>query len=512
MGSTVAEQLVEILEQADVRRIYGVVGDSLNPVVDAVRRSSIEWVNVRNEEGGAFAAAAEAQLTGRLAVCAGSCGPGNTHLLQGLYDAHRSGAPVLALASHSPSEQIGTGYFQETHPKRLFVECSHFCELLSRPAQMPRMARTAIQHATGLGGVAVLVVPGDVAHQPAVHATGRTDTLLGPAPVVPRAEQVQALAEAMHEADLLLLLGTDFPYDTFLPQAHTIQIDRDPAQLGRRTPLELAVHGDVRETLRAVLPQVEQKTSREFLTSMLHRHERALRTAVDTYTHDLPERTPIHPEYVAAVLDELAADDAVFTVDTGLCNVWAARYLTPNGRRRVIGSFRHGSMANALPHAIGAQAADRGRQVVSTSGDGGLSMLLGELLTARQHNLPLTTIVFNNSALGLVRLEMLVDGLPFFGTDNGTVDYAAIARAAGIPAARVDKPGELHGAIGAALEHDGPYLVDVVTDPDALSLPPHITAAEVRGFALASSKIVLEGGVGTMIELARANLRNIRAL
>src|SRR6266545_1141833 len=401
MGSTVAEQLVEILEQADVRRIYGVVGDSLNPVVDAVRRSSIEWVNVRNEEGGAFAAAAEAQLTGRLAVCACSCGPGNTHLLQGLYDAHRSGAPVLALASHIPSEQIGTGYFQETHPKRLFVECSHFCELLSRPAQMPRMARTAIQHATGLGGVAVLVVPGDVAHQPAVHATGRTDTLLGPAPVVPRAEQVQALAEAMntprtvtlfcgagtrgahaevmelagrlqapvghtlrgkdwiqfdnpfdvgmtgllgygacyqamHEADLLLLLGTDFPYDTFLPQAHTIQIDRDPAQLGRRTPLELAVHGDVRETLRA---------------------------AVDTYTHDLPERTPIHPEYVAAVLDELAADDAVFTVDTGLCNVWAARYLTPNGRRRVIGSFRHGSMANALPHAIGAQAADRGRQV-----------------------------------------------------------------------------------------------------------------------------------------------------
>ena len=577
MGSTVAEQLVEILEQAEVRRIYGVVGDSLNPVVDAVRRSSVEWVNVRNEEGGAFAAAAEAQLTGRLAVCAGSCGPGNTHLLQGLYDAHRSGAPVLALASQIPSEQIGTGYFQETHPERLFVECSHFCELLSGPAQMPRMARTAIQHATGLGGVAVLVVPGDVAHQRAVHDTGRTDTLLGPAPVVPTAEQVQALAEAvntartvtlfcgagtrgahgevmelatrlqapightlrgkewiqfdnpfdvgmtgllgygacyqaMHEADLLLLLGTDFPYDTFLPQAHTIQIDRDPARLGRRTLLELAVHGDVRETLRGVLPLIEQKTSHEFLASMLHRHERALRTAIDAYTRDLPERTPIHPEYVAAVLDDLAADDAVFTVDTGLCNVWAARYLTPNGRRRVIGSFRHGSMANALPHAIGAQAADRGRQVVSMSGDGGLSMLLGELLTVRQHDLPLTTVVFNNSALGLVRLEMLVDGLPFFGTDNGTVDYAALARAAGIPAARVDKPGELRGAIGAALGHDGPYLVDVVTDPDALSLPPHITAAEVKGFALASSKIVLQGGVGTMIELARANLRNIRAL
>lgn len=572
---TVAKQLIDVLRQAGVERVYGIVGDSLNPIVDAIRRTEgIEWVHVRNEEAAAFAAAAQAQLTGRLAVCAGSCGPGNTHLIQGLYDAHRSGAPVLALASHITSEQIGTGFFQETHPERLFLECSHFCELVSQPAQMPRLARIAIQAALGRGGVAVLALPGDVLHRPAAHPTGQGTLMLRRGAVVPPDEQVQVLAErlnnaetvtlfcgagvagahtevmelaaklnspighslrgkewiqfdnpyevgmsgllgygacyeATQEADLLLLLGTDFPYDSFLPQARTIQVDHDPAHLGRRTPLELAVHGDVAATLRAVLPLVKQKAGRSFLDRMLHQHAHALEHVIDAYTHNVEHRVPIHPEYAARILDELASDDAVFTVDTGMCDVWAARYITPNGRRRVIGSFVHGTMANALPHAIGAQFAYPGRQVVSMSGDGGLGMLMGELLTVVLHELPVKIVLFNNSALDMVKLEMLVDGLPDYQTDYAPVNYAAIAQAAGLYSVRVEQPAAIHSALAEALAHPGPALIELVTDPNVLSIPPHITTAEVKGFALAATKIVLTGGVGEILKLARANVRNI---
>ncbi|TNC26540.1 pyruvate dehydrogenase [Amycolatopsis alkalitolerans] len=572
---TVAEQFVQVLVQAGVSRVYGVVGDSLNPVVDAIRRTGgIEWVHVRNEEAGAFAAAAEAELTGRLAVCAGSCGPGNTHLVQGLYDANRSAVPVLALASHIPANQIGTSFFQETHPERLFVDCSGYCEQITQPGQMPRVLRIAIQHALTRGEVSVLVLPGDVAHLDAELPTGTGSFVIERPTIVPPASQVDALADAvngaekvtlfcgagvkdahdevlqlagrvhspightlrgkewiqfgnpydvgmngllgygacyraMHEADLLLLLGTDFPYDGFLPQARTIQIDHDATRLGRRTPLELGVHGDLGETLRAVLPEISQKPGREFLDQMLREHARTLENVVEAYTRNVEKQVPIHPEYVADVLDELAADDAVFTVDTGMCNVWAARYLTPNGRRRVIGSFLHGSMANALPHAIGAQLASPGRQVISMSGDGGLGMLMGELLTVRLHDLPVKIVVFNNSSLGMVKLEMLVDGLPDFETDHEAVDYAAIARGAGLHAIRVTDPGKVRDALGEALDHPGPVLVDVVTDPNALSIPPHITGGQLKGFALAASKVVLTGGVGRMIDLARSNLRNI---
>lgn len=573
--ANLAEQLITVLRQAGVERIYGVVGDSLNPVVDAIRRTEgIRWVHVRNEEAAAFAAAAEAQTTGKLAVCAGSCGPGNTHLIQGLYDAHRSGAPVLAIASHIPSPQIGTGFFQETHPERLFVECSHFCELLSQPAQMPRLARIGIQTALAKGGVSVLVLPGDVAHLRATAPTGTSNFATELSPVVPTEDSVRALAgainaartvtlfagagvrgahaevmkladtvhapightlrgkewiqfdnpydvgmsgllgygacyEAMHEADLMIMLGTDFPYDTFLPAAHTIQIDHDASRLGRRTPLQLAVHGDVKLTLQAVLPLIRQKTNREFLDRMLAKHLRSLENVVGAYTERVEKHVPIHPEYVADILDELAADDAVFTVDTGMCNVWAARYLTPNGHRRVIGSFLHGTMANALPHAIGAQFANPGRQVVSMSGDGGLGMLLGELLTVKLHRLPVKIIVFNNSSLGMVKLEMMVDGLVDYETDHDPVDFAAIAHGAGIHSVRIEKPSEVRSGLQEALAYPGPALVDVVTDPNALSVPPHITAAQVKGFALAAGKVVLEGGVGRMLDLARSNLRNI---
>lgn len=574
--TTVADQLLEELRRAGVRRVYGVVGDSLNPFVDAIRRAEgMQWIQVRNEEAGAFAAAAEAQLTGRLAVCAGSCGPGNTHLVQGLYDAQRSGGSVLAIASHIPTSQIGTSFFQETHPERLFVDCSHYCELVSQAAQMPRMARVAIQHAVGRGGVAVLVVPGDVLQRAAEHPTGDSTPVTVRGTVVPAAEPLRELADrlnaartvtlfcgagvrdahadvmaladriaspvghslrgkewiqydnpydvgmtgllgygacydAMHEADLLLLLGTDFPYDAFLPQRRTVQVDHDRSRLGRRTPLDLAVHGDVGATLRAVLPQVHRKPDRSFLERMLREHARALEDVVEAYARDIEDVVPIHPEYAARLLDEMASEDAVFTVDTGMCNVWAARYLTPNGRRRVIGSFLHGTMANALPHAIGAQLAYPGRQVISMSGDGGLGMLLGELLTVALHRLPVKIVVFNNSCLGMVRLEMLVGGIPDFGTDYASVDYAAIARACGIHWIRIEHPKDIRAGLEESLRHDGPALVDLVTDPNALSMPPHVTAAETLGFALAATKIVLNGGVGRMLEMARSNLRNIR--
>ncbi|MFI8519398.1 pyruvate dehydrogenase [Streptomyces sp. NPDC085481] len=572
----VAEQLVDILVRAGVQRLYGVVGDSLNPVVDAIRRNAaIDWIQVRHEEVAAFAAGAEAQITGRLAACAGSCGPGNLHLINGLYDAHRSMAPVLALASHIPSSEIGLGYFQETHPDQLFRECSHYSELISNPEQMPRLLQTAIQHAVGQGGVSVVSLPGDIASEPAPEQAAETALVTSRPTVRPGDGEIDALVrmidsadrvtlfcgsgtagahaevmqfaervkspvghalrgkewiqydnpydvgmsgllgygaayEATHECDLLILLGTDFPYNAFLPDdVPIVQVDVRPERLGRRSRLDLAVWGDVRETLRCVIPRVRAKTDRRFLDKMLRKHADALEGVVKAYTRKVEKHVPIHPEYVASVLDELADDDAVFTVDTGMCNVWAARYITPNGRRRIIGSFSHGSMANALPQAIGAQFTDRGRQVVSMSGDGGFSMLMGDFLTLVQYDLPVKVIVFDNSSLGMVELEMLVAGLPSYGTTNKNPDFAAIARAAGAYGVRVEKPKQLAGALKDAFRHKGPALVDVVTDPNALSIPPKISAEMVTGFALSASKIVLDGGVGRMLQMARSNLRNV---
>ncbi|MET9647124.1 pyruvate dehydrogenase [Streptomyces syringium] len=573
---TVAEQTVDILVRAGVRRLYGVVGDSLNPVVDAIRRNAaIDWIQVRHEEVAAFAAGAEAQLTGKLAACAGSCGPGNLHLINGLYDAHRSMAPVLALASHIPSSEIGTGFFQETHPDQLFRECSHYCELISNPQQMPRVLQTAVQNAIGQGGVSVIVLPGDIADQQAPERTIEHALVTTRPTVRPGDAEIEALArmvdeagkvtlfcgsgtagaheevmrfaervkapvghalrgkewiqydnpydvgmsgllgygaayEATHECDLLILLGTDFPYNAFLPDDVRIaQVDVRPQHLGRRSKLDLAVWGDVRETLRCLTPKVQVKSSRKFLDKMLKKHADALEGVVKAYTRKVEKHTPIHPEYVASILDEEAAADAVFTVDTGMNNVWAARYLTPNGRRRVIGSFTHGSMANALPQAIGAQFLDRDRQVVAMSGDGGFTMLMGDFLTLVQYDLPVKVVLFNNSSLGMVELEMMVGGLPAYGTTNHNPDFAAIARAAGAHGVRVEKPKHVRGALRDAFKHKGPALVDIVTDPNALSIPPKIRAEMVSGFALSAGKIVLDGGVGRMLQMARSNLRNV---
>ncbi|MGD7789636.1 pyruvate dehydrogenase [Propionibacteriaceae bacterium Y1700] len=575
----IAEQLIAQLRAAGVRRIYGIVGDSLNPVVDAVRQTGgsgkggIDWIHVRHEEAAAFAAAADAQLTGELAVCAGSCGPGNLHLINGLYDANRTGAPVLAIASHIPSAQIGQSYFQETHPDRLFNECSVYSEMISTPAQSPRVVHAAMRHALGDGGVAVITLPGDVADagtaadvppwvpvrrgtlvpDPATLAELATEInkastvaifvgagvdgahdevvqlaeLIG-APIghsLRGKEFIQydnpfdvgmtgllgygAAAAGIHDADLLIMLGTDFPYDQFLPEVRTAQVDRDASVLGRRTAVDVPVHGDVLPTLQALLPLVERKKSRRFLESTLKKHDRLMDKAVGAYTRKVEKIKPIHPEYAASVLDELAAEDAIFTADTGMCNVWTARYVNPTGQRRLIGSFLHGSMANALPHAIGAQFAYPDRQVISVSGDGGLSMLLGEMITAKTYELPLTVALFNNSTLGMVKLEMLVDKLPSFGTDVPGTDYAAIAQAIGWHAVRVTDAGDLHDAFAEALAHPGPALVDIVTDPNALSIPPKITADQVFGFATAMSKLVLNGGAGEAVSMARSNLRNI---
>ena len=578
----VAEQIVAQLVDAGVHRIYGIVGDSLNPIVDAVRKTGgskkggIDWIHVRHEEAAAFAASAEAQLTGKLAVCAGSCGPGNLHLINGLYDANRTGAPVLAIASHIPSVQIGSTYFQETHPDRVFEECSVYNELISSAAQSPRTVNSAIRHAVGLGGVAVITLPGDITDLKAVehvptYAPARPATLAPNATDIEEAaallnkadkvaifagagvegahDEVIALADAlkapighslrgkhfiqydnpfdvgmtgllgygaaaegMNDADVLILLGTDFPYDQFLPDTPTIQVDTHAEKLGRRTDVGLAIHAQVKPFIEALLPHLRAGRSDSFLKSKIKKHSEIMHAPVGAYTRNVEKMRPIHPEYAAHLLNETAAKDAIFTADTGMCNVWTARYIDPLGTRRLIGSLLHGSMANALPMALGAQVAYPDRQVVSVSGDGGLSMLLGELISAKMYNLPIKVVVFNNSTLGMVKLEMLVNGLPDFQTDVPDTNYAEIARAIGFHAERVEDASRLEAAYREAFAAPGPALVEVITDPNALSLPPAITGGQVVGFATAMSKIVLNRGIAEAFSMATSNMRNIPRL
>ncbi len=578
----VAEQLVSQLIDAGVHRVYGIVGDSLNPVVDAIRKSGgskkggIDWVHVRHEEAAAFAAAAEAQLTGKLAVCAGSCGPGNLHLINGLYDAQRSAAPVLAIASHIPSVQIGQMYFQETHPDRLFNECSVYNEMISSAEQAPRVVNAAIRHAVELSGVSVISLPGDVsdlkATSPSPKYVPSRRPVLSPneedvrqlADVLNRAKKVAifagagvegahdevieladvlkapightlrgkdfiqydnpfdvgmtgllgygAAAEGMNDADVLIMLGTDFPYDQFLPETFTVQVENHPEKLGRRTDISLPIHSDVKPLIAALLPLLDRDRSDAFLKAKVKKHSKIMHSPIGAYTRNAEHMKPIHPEYAAHILNEVASKDAIFTADTGMCNVWTARYIDPLGTRRLIGSFLHGSMANALPHAIGAQVAFPNRQVISVSGDGGLSMLLGELVTARMYNLPIKVVVFNNSTLGMVKLEMLVNGLPDYGTDVHDVNYAEVASAIGLHGERVTEPSRLRGALQEAFAYNGPALIEVMTDPNALSLPPEIRSGQVIGFATAMSKIVLNRGAGEAVAMATSNMRNIPRL
>lgn len=565
-----AQQLATTLEQAGIKRIWGLTGDSLNGLTDALRSmDSIEWMHVRHEEVAAFAAGAEAAATGELTVCAGSCGPGNLHLINGLFDCHRNHVPVLAIAAQIPSSEIGLNYFQETHPQELFKECSHFIELVSNPEQMPQVLHRAMRSAILNRGVAVVVIPGDVSllevedklkPWPALHAPrtlpaeqdlqrlteilqgSQKVTLLCGSGCAGAHDQVVALADAlgapvvhalrgkehvewdnpfdvgmtgligfssgyhaMLDCDTLIMLGTDFPYRQFYPtDAKIIQVDRDPQALGRRATLDLGIAADVSETIDALLPRLTRKTDRSFLETSLKHYEKA-RQGLDDLAQPSKANRPIHPQYVARLLSELADDDAIFTADVGSPTVWAARYLKMNGKRRLIGSFNHGSMANAMPQAIGAQAAFPGRQVISMSGDGGFTMLMGDFISLAQLNLPVKLIVFNNSSLGFVAMEMKAAGYLDTGTELKNPDFAAMSNAMGILGIRVEQSEDLEPALRRALAHDGPVLVDVVTATQELVMPPSIKLEQAKGFSLYMLKAVMSGRGDEVIELARTN-------
>ena len=574
MARTVADQMVDTLAAVGVRRIYGLVGDSLNGFTDALRRhGGIDWIHLRHEEVAAFAAGADAHVTGELAVCAGSCGPGNLHLINGLFDCHRSRVPVVAIAAHIPSPEIGSGYFQETHPEQLFRECSSYCELVSTPEQMPRALEIAIRRSTAERCVCVLVIPGDVALRPAPDAPAPKPRGIRPArpTVTPPADAVTDLADllngaanvtllcgggcegahgelvqlaetlkapivhalrgkehvewdnpydvgmtgligfssgyhAMESCDVLLMLGTDFPYRQFYPKtARIAQIDIRPEAIGRRAPVDLGLIGGVAPTLEALLPQLKTKSDRSHLDASLAHYRQARQGLDELATGKAGGR--LHPQHVTRVLSELAADDTIFTCDVGLPTVWAARYLAMNGRRRLVGSFWHGSMANAMAQSIGAQAAYPQRQIVSLSGDGGFTMLMGDLLSLVQLKLPVKVVVFNNGALGFIELEQKASGFLDTGTELVNPNFAAMAEAIGMKGIRIEDPADVEGKLAEALAHPGPVLVDAVVNRMELAMPPKVTAEMAKGFTLYMLKAVLNGRTDEVVELARTNLR-----
>jgi len=572
MGMNVAELLVEILTRRGVERVYGLSGDSLNGITDAIRaQKRIQWVHVRHEESAAFAAGAEAHLTGKLAVCAGSCGPGNLHLINGLYDCHRSRVPVLALAAQIPSHEIGSNYFQETHPEHLFAQCSHYCEFVSNPEQMPRVLEIAIQTAESRRGVSVVTIPGDVALEPATVSSPRLH-FPPPKPTVrPSDDEIDALARILNEArkitilggagcagahaelvalagklnapivhamrgkefieydnpfdvgmtgllgfssgyhammdcDLLLMVGTDFPYQQFFPRdAKVVQIDIRGEQLGRRTKVDYGYVGDTHTTLKALLPKLKQNDSTVHLKESLEHYKRA-RKDLDDLTTPSKNGEPIHPQYAVRMLNELAAEDAIFSCDVGTPTIWAARYLAMNGKRRLLGSFNHGSMANALPQAIGAQASHPGRQVITLSGDGGLAMLMGDLLSLRQLETPVKIVVFKNNALAFVELEMKAAGIVDFGTDLQNPNFAKMAESLGLLGLTAETADQVRPVLEQALGHRGPALVEIPVSRQELSMPPTITLEQMKGFSLFALKAVLSGYGDEIVDLAKVNL------
>lgn len=569
--ATLADHVILTLQASGVTRMYGLPGDSLNGLTDAIRRAvDFSWEHVRHEETAGFAAAGDAALTGQLAVCAGSCGPGNLHLINGLFDAQRSRVPVLAIAAHIPQSEIGSEYFQETRPQELFRECSVYCELVTTPESAPRVLQMAMRAAVEENGVAVVVIPGEIFLHKAgdlrvspvlpTHSICRPadDELRGAATILNNTDKITILAgagvegahdelvtlaatlkapvvhalrgkefveydnpydvgmtgllgfasgyKAIKEAEVLLMLGTDFPYRQFYPERATvIQVDIRGRNLGRRTPVDLGLVGSVGDTLAALQPLLSTKDDRTHLDRSL-KHYRKTRRRLDELAVNDRDNTPIRPEYLAAEADRLAAADAVFTVDVGSPVVWAARYLRMNGRRRLLGSFNHGTMACALPLAIGAQTVDRNRQVVAFAGDGGLTMLFGELITLSQNRLPVKVIVFNNSSLNFVELEMKAAGIVTFGTDLHNPDFAAVARSLGLFGRRVEQPGDLESALTEAFAHDGPALIDVVTARQELSIPPAITVEQAKGFSLYAIRTILAGRSDELLDLVSTNV------
>ncbi|MFP1730881.1 ubiquinone-dependent pyruvate dehydrogenase [Lonsdalea quercina] len=570
MKQTVADFVAKTLESAGVKRIWGVTGDSLNGLSDSLNRmGTLAWMPTRHEEVAAFAAGAEAQLTGELAVCAGSCGPGNLHLINGLFDCHRNHVPVLAIAAHIPSSEIGSNYFQETHPQELFRECSHYCELISNPEQLPQVLAIAMRKAIHNRGVSVIVLPGDVALKPAPEGAS-TDWYPIPAPrVLPVDSELHKLAEllnaaknitlmcgngcadahdevvqlaatlqapvvhalrgkenieydnpfsvgmtgligfssgyhAMMNAEMVLLLGTQFPYRAFYPtNAKIIQIDINPGSIGSHCHVDMALLGDVKSTLTALLPLLDQQDDRHFLDEAL-KHYADARKGLDELAEP-NDKQEIHPQYLARQISHYASEDAIFTCDVGTPTVWAARYLKMNGKRRLIGSFSHGSMASAMPQALGAQSVDPNRQVVSFSGDGGFTMLMGDFLSVAQLKLPVKIVVFNNSALGFVAMEMKAGGFLTDGTELHNPNFAEIANACGVKGLRVEKASELDAALEEAFAHDGPVLLDVVTATDELVMPPEIKLEQAKGFSLYMLRAIISGRGDEVIELAKTN-------
>ena len=574
MSRKVADQIVDMLVANNVKRIYAVTGDSLNELNDAVRRNGrIKWVHVRHEEAGAFAAAAEAELDG-LACCAGSCGPGHVHLINGLYDAHRSGVPVIAIASTINTHEFGTEYFQETNTIRLFDDCSYYNQIASTPIQAARMLQTAIQHAIHKKGVAVFGLPGDVSAMPAEESPTAMSNYNNRVVLRPVDEELIRLAgllnkhskisvycgigaaeahdeviklasllkapvgytfrskmgiqydnpyevgmtgllglpsayHSMHESDIVLLLGTDFPYEPFMPVKNKIiQIDERPERLGRRAKLEMGLCGKIADTVRFLLPLLKEKTDDSFLQAQLDLYVK-VKEHLKVYVKDEGSRNKISPEFVAATINDLATDDAIFTVDTGMCCVWGARYIHSTGKRKMLGSFNHGSMANAMPMAMGAAFCFPERQVIAICGDGGLSMLLGDLATIKQYNLPVKIIVFNNRALGMVKLEMQVQGLPDNETDMVNPDFALVAQAMGFKGITIYEPSGVREAIQEAFNESGPVLLNIMTNPASLAMPPRIEWEQLKGYALSMSKLILGGRMDEVLETVKANYKHL---
>ena len=574
MAKNVAEQLVEMLVEAGVKRVYAVTGDSLNYFNDAVRRNGkIKWIHVRNEEVGAFAAAAEAELDG-IACCAGSCGPGHVHLINGLYDAHKSHVPVIAIASTIDTGQFGMDYFQETNTTKLFDDCSSYNQIATTAVQVPRMFQAAIQHAVHNKGVAVFGLPGDVAQLDAIESEtsmqlfrskpvirpndsdlnllaeslneGKKITIYCGIGAAEAHDEVVALAEklkapvgfsfrgkmgiqynnpyeigmtgllgqpsayhSMHESDVVLLLGTDFPYEKFMPEKNKIiQIDESPERLGRRAKLHMGLCGDIKDSLAALLPLINTKTDDSFLKAQLEFYEKVKENQL-SYVKDQGTENKIQPEYVANTINRLSAQDAIYTVDTGMCCVWGARFIDGTGQRKMLGSFNHGSMANAMPMAIGAALAHPEKQVIALCGDGGLSMLLGDLATIKQYNLPIKIIVFNNRALGMVKLEMEVDGLPDNETDMINPDFALVAQAMGFKGVTISNPDDVETGIANALVEKGPVLLNIMTNPNALAMPPKIEWEQVKGMTISMTKLMLGGKMGEVFDTIKSNYKHL---
>jgi pyruvate dehydrogenase (quinone) len=578
MSKNVADHLVEMLVAAGVKRIYAITGDSLNPVNDAVRRDGrLQWIHVRHEEAGAYAASMEAELNG-IGCCMGSSGPGHVHLVNGLYDANRAENPVIAIASTIHTEKMGLDNFQETRPESLFQDCSKFVFQANTPKQAVNGMQTAIQHAISKKGVAVLGLPGDVAaaEMEAVHSSN--NNFYTQARIIPKHEDLLELAklinsnekvmlfcghgcryavdevmqlakkinaplgysfrgkiffertdnpyavglngllgsksgfEAMHKAEVLLMLGTDFPYSEFLPEhCKIVQIDTKPEKLGRRAKVDLGYCGDIKSTLEELLPLLEAKASTDYLDKM-----RALHLEVeekyDHYVEEKGSEKNIHPEYVAYLVDKLADNDAIFTVDTGMSAVWAARYLKAGKNRYLTGSFNHGSMANAMPMAMGAGLSHPDRQVIAFCGDGGISMLLGDLMTISQYQIPVKIIIFNNRSLGMVKLEMRVQGYLDWQTDMLNPDFVKLAEAMNIAAWEAKESKDVEAALKNGFKHKGPAIINIFTDPNALAMPPSVNFEQVKGFAASMSKMMLNGKFAEIVDTTKSDLKYLREL